>query len=322
MKRLGGNKVVNLVAHELSGPAVVELPDFAVLDVTGADALSFLKDQFCNDLTEANVERAQLSGYCNPKGRLLAIFIAFAIDDGYRLVLHRELFDATSKPLQMIVMLPQAKTGKRLDVKIEARDDLLCSGVILPQAETVNIDGLAVPALPSVMDVQTTESGNWVRTGNVQTLFVAGVDAQQRLLNTGLNKADSNAWRLENVRAGFPSLFAATIDKFVPQMINLQQVGGLSFTHGCYPGQEIVARMQYLGKLKRQMLRYTLEGSVAPLAGVAISTADDSEAGLVVDAVATDNGVQLLAVMKLASVDTPLTVAGQPLTKQTLPYEL
>lgn len=306
--------MVNLVAHELIGPAVVEMPDFAVLDATGADAQSFLKGQFCNDLTEATANRAQLSGYCNPKGRLLALFTAFAIDDGYRLVLHRDLLDATSKRLQMFVM--------RADVKLEVRDDLFCSGVIVPLAESLDIEGLAIPALPRVMDVQTNESGNWVRTGEFQTLFIAGADAQQRLLNAGVDKTDAKAWRLQNIQAGIPSLFAATADKFVPQMINLQQAGGLSFTHGCYPGQEIVARMQYLGKLKRQMLRFALEGNDAPPAGAAIITGDDNEAGVVIDAVATDKGVQLLAVMKLVKLDEPLMVAGQPLAKQTLPYEL
>ena len=80
--------------------------------------------------------------------------------------------------------------------------------------------------------------------------------------------------------------------------------------------------MQYLGKLKRQMLRFALEGNDAPPAGAAIITGDDNEAGVVIDAVATDKGVQLLAVMKLVKLDEPLMVAGQPLAKQTLPYEL
>ncbi|MEE9333404.1 MAG: hypothetical protein V3U65_04865 [Granulosicoccaceae bacterium] len=305
--------MINPVVHELTSPALVELPDYAVLDATGSDAQSFLKGQFCNDLAEATSNRAQLSGYCNPKGRLLALFTVFAIDEGYRLVLHRDLLDPTSKRLQMFVM--------RADVKIVARNDLLCSGVILPKADSFDIERPDIPALPQVMDVKTNEVGNWVRTGEVQTLFIAGADAQQTLLNAGTDIADVNAWRLQKIQAGIPSLFAATVEQFVPQMINLQQAGGLSFTHGCYPGQEIVARMQYLGKLKRQMLRFTLAGDDAPPAGAPITTADDTEVGVVIDAVATDEGVQLLAVMKIANVDEALMMAGQPLSKQTLPYD-
>ena len=306
--------MVKTVAHELTSPVLVELPDYAVLDATGSDAQSFLKGQFCNDLTDATASRAQLSGYCNPKGRLLSLFTVFAIEDGYRLVLHRDLLEASSKRLQMFVM--------RAEVKLEARDDLLCSGVILPPGESPVIKGLTMPLLPQVMDTETDAAGTWVRTGEVQFLFIAKADVQQTLFGADVEKVDANAWRLQNIRAGFPSLFAATVDKFVPQMINLQQAGGLSFTHGCYPGQEIVARMQYLGKLKRQMLRFSMEGSDAPPAGVSITASDDTEAGVVIDAVATDKGVQLLAVMNLAKLDEPFKVAGQALTTQALPYEL
>ena len=307
------------VAHELTSPAWVELPNYAVFDVTGSEAQSFLQGQFCNDLAEATTQHAQLSGYCNPKGRLLALFTLFAIDDGYRLVLHADLLESMSKRLQIFVM--------RADVKIAVREDLLCSGIILPRAGTGVVDGVDLPALPAVMDVQTTEHGNWVRTSEVQILFVANAEAQQSLSNasTGsrsLDKVEATAWRLQNILAGVPSLFSATVEQFVPQMVNLQQAGGLSFTKGCYPGQEIVARMQYLGKLKRQMLRFTLDGSEAPVAGAPITTGDGTDAGVVVDAVATDSGVQLLAVMKLSTVDGPLMVAGQQLIKQALPYEL
>lgn len=322
--------MVNSVAHKLANPVVVELPDYAVLDARGADALSFLKLQFCNDLAETTATHAQLSGYCNPKGRLFALFTVFAIEEGYRLVLHRDLLEATSKRLQMLSSLPprsESPSGKlvfapRADVTIDVRDDLLCTGVVVPPGESLNLEGVDVPALPQVMDVHTNDAGNWVQISGTQTLLITASNTQQSWMNAGIEKADANVWRLHTILAGVPSLYATTVDKFVPQMINMQQLGGLSFTHGCYPGQEIVARMQYLGKLKRQMLRFEIDGSEAPPAGALITTGDDTEAGVVIDAVATDKGVQLLAVMKLASINEPLSVEGQPLIQQSLPYEL
>ena len=302
------------VAYELTSPALVDLPDYAVLDATGADAQSFLQGQFCNDLAQATAEHAQLSGYCNPKGRLLALFTIFAIDNGYRLILHSDLLAGMSKRLQMFVM--------RADITIAVREDLRCSGLIASSASLASIDGIDVPSTLAVMGVHTAEGGYWIRISELQTLFVSNVEAQQAALNTPIEKVDTAAWRLQHILAGQPSLFSATVEQFVPQMVNLQQAGGLSFTKGCYPGQEIVARMQYLGKLKRQMLRFSAEGSEAPPAGASITTGDDTDAGVVVDAVATDKGVQLLAVMKLSSVDGPLMMAGQSVTQQTLPYEV
>jgi len=216
------------------------------------------------------------------------------------------------------VVTDDGKTIMRSDVTIEVRDDLLCSGVLLPAGESFSSTELSMPKLAHIMDAQTNEEGTWVRTGDNQALFISN----EALPSIDVEQVDALAWRLNTIYSGIPSLYESTIDKFVPQMVNMQQVGGLSFTHGCYPGQEIVARMQYLGKLKRQMFRYAFEGTEAPAPGTAIASTGDQEAGIVVDAVATDEGVQLLAVMKLSSVDEPLSVSGQPLMQQALPYDL
>ncbi len=112
-----------------------------------------------------------------------------------------------------------------------------------------------------------------------------------------------------------------TREAFVPQMVNLHLIDALSFTKGCYPGQEIVARMQYLGKLKRHMRRFRVDGEIVPLPGTAVHAGDDSGAGQVIDAVAGPDGVELLAVVKTAAA-TGLSVADQSMQAEELPYPL
>ncbi|MDO8705651.1 MAG: hypothetical protein Q7J84_11975, partial [Sulfuricaulis sp.] len=131
------------------------------------------------------------------------------------------------------------------------------------------------------------------------------------------------------IMAGIPSVHPGTIEEFVPQMANLEAVGGVNFKKGCYPGQEIVARMQYLGKLKQRMYRAHVQGGVLPRPGDAIFAPDfpGQSAGTVVDAqAAPDNGYDLLAVIQISSAGAGelhlKNEIGQLLSLQPLPYTL
>lgn len=291
------------------GVGFIALENYTVLEITGSDAESFLQGQFCNDISEVSQQRAQLSGYCTPKGRLLALFTLLATDSGYLMIIDTALTDSFIKRLQMFIM--------RADVTIVVREEKLCTGVISTG------DTGSEPAIPklAVMDVSQSAEKIWVCVGESRYLYIAAEKDQQALWSTDTPQLALDVWRLCNIQTGFPTLQPSTVDKFVPQMVNLQQAGGLSFKKGCYPGQEIVARMQYLGKLKRQMLRFTYEGDVAE-PGDTVAAGDDNEAGVIVDAVQNGAQVELLAVMKLAVLDSTLSVAGKELTRQPLPYNL
>ncbi len=293
---------------------LIALEDYSLLEITGAEAESFLQGQFCNDLSEVSKQRAQLSGYCTPKGRLLALFTLLATDNGFLMIVGTPLRDSLVKRLQMFIM--------RADVSIVAREELLCSGVISANGAGSE---LGIPSL-AVMEVTQSADGIWVRVGASQYYYIADEKRQQSLWSSDTPNLALDAWRLRNIQSGFPTLQPATVEQFVPQMVNLQQAGGLSFKKGCYPGQEIVARMQYLGKLKRQMLRFSFEsdaeGANEVKAGDKVVAGDDSEAGVIVDAVQHGSQVELLAVMKLAVLDSPLSVSGHELSRQPLPYSL
>ena len=142
-------------------------------------------------------------------------------------------------------------------------------------------------------------------------------------LTAGAQPALAATWRLLDIDAGQPAIYAPTLEAFVPQMVNLELIGGVSFKKGCYPGQEIVARMHYLGKPSRRMYRLQTTASQTS-AGAAVLDANDREVGTVVDAQPASTGdCRLLAVLQAAAADVPLhLVDGAQLERLAMPYAL
>ncbi len=328
------NKSISNIAQMAGLPAFVSLSQSAVVDITGPDAAEFFQAQVCNDLRLLSPDSAQLNGYCHPKGRLLALFTVFAIDEGYRLILPLDIVEGFVKRLSMFVM--------RAKVVVQHRADLACLGVFT-QGSIQALPGLpdmTPPASPMVL--HSDADVNCVRwfdapalpsevaapeqsaTAANRFVVVAPVAECDRLLSLdNVAQTENAAWRWADVLAGIPSVSAANIEQFVPQMMNLQFLNGLSFKKGCYPGQEIVARMQYLGKLKRHMRAFRWQSDNVnglPEIGAALSSGDDAAAGRIVDAVSDATGGVLLAVVK---VDTEnFEIDGQSLEPLALPYSM
>jgi len=315
----------------------VRLPSLAVVDASGVDVVTFLQGQLSNDLAGTGASRACMAGYCSPKGRLLALPSVLTLaDGGLRLIAPGELIDGLLQRLRMFVM--------RADVTFTVRDDLVCLG-LEARADAAADASLAhgIAALPpqgpaEVLDVVGGAEGaagaQMCRWHDVPG-DADGAGAARRYLivvpreSVPADLPDGDvAWRHGDIAAGIPRITAATREAFVPQMVNLQLVGGLSFRKGCYPGQEIVARMQYLGKLKRHMRRFRIAADVTADAGAAtgigpgtaLAAGDDADAGLVVDAVPTSSGIELLAVVRIAADPEALAIGGAPLEPLPLPY--
>lgn len=305
-----------------------DLTVLSVLDVCGEDAKTFLQGQLINDILKVSATRAQITGYCTPKGRLLALPIIVGIDNGFRLVLPQDIKDAFVKRLSMFIM--------RAKVTIAERVDCACSGVIASEDGDLVSLGSLLGALPAAaMDVASSAQGQVIRwhdmPGSVpraRYLLIGTKESQVSVWSAGreLPMANDALWRLGDIRAGLPSITSGVLEAFVPQMLNLQLIAGLSFTKGCYPGQEIVARMQYLGKLKRHMRRFTMpleDAQSAPAAGSMLATDGDADAGIVVDSVVNPAGdAEVLAVVKVSTTNATLNIAGQVMTAGELPYEL
>lgn len=328
----GADSVLNYgsLKRELSmamtGTVFADLSYLGLLAVRGKDALEFLQGQLTNDLRNLGESHCQLNGYCSPKGRLLASFRVLPDGDGFLLSLPRSQIEAVRKRLQMFIL--------RAAVSLEdASDRFVRLGVSGPNAVTELQP--VFPDLPGEVD-QLSRNGDMLvaRIAGVQPRFeVFGTLETMRKLWERLNvhcaPVGTAAWELLDILAGVPTILPETVDAFVPQMVNFQLVGGVSFKKGCFPGQEVVARMQYLGKLKRQMYLARVKTDAVPAPGADLFSPEDAEqsAGKVVTAQPhPDGGVLLLAVIQIASREAGeihLGSADGPLLEFTeLPYPL
>ena len=230
------------------------LTRYGLLAVTGADARAFLHAQLTNDIENLPAERAALAGWCTAKGRLLASFLVIPSSDGFLLQLARDLAPAVTKRLSMFIF--RSKVG------------------IADESDAWAQYGAWQPAPRLAWDGDTV---------------TVPVDERRSLkIGKGLSLPTTRSeddWTLEEIRAGRPLISAATQDQFVPQMVNFETLGAINFQKGCYPGQEIVARAQYRGEVKRRLKRVQAPAGTKP--------GQEFEGGVIVDAA----GGEALAVM-------------------------
>lgn len=270
------------------------LTHFGLIEVNGDDAKTFLHSQFTSDINHLAEGKAQHSGWCTAKGRLQASFLAWRKGDSYQLALAADLQEATQKRLQMFVL--------RAKVKLMAlTDSTVLLGVAGPQAA----EALADAGLPCPAEAMTTaqEADNTViRLDASRFVIIAPQDAMASLwqkLTVKARPVGVPVWRWLDVEAAYPLVTLATKEEFVPQMADFEKIGGVSFQKGCYPGQEIVARTQYLGKVKRHLFR--LRSAHALKAGDPLFSPDnpDQSCGTVMTvAPAPSGGFAALAVVQ------------------------
>lgn len=246
------------------------LSRYGLLSVTGADARAFLHAQLTNDIEHLPADRWALAGWCSAKGRLLASFLVIPSPDGFLLQLARDLAAPVAKRLSMFVLRSKVKIADLSDTWVQL----------------------------GVWDTDMSGEVSW--RGNIATVRVGerrflqiGPSAELTQPVPGANEADEVQWTLQEIRAGRPLITSATQDQFVPQMVNFETLGGVDFQKGCYPGQEIVARAQYRGQVKRRMVH-----TRAP-AGVSLQPGQEFNGGTVVDAAPAEGGAEVLAVMPI-----------------------
>lgn len=311
------------VSAAATGDVIADLSHWSLIRAAGADAEGFLQGQLTNDVRELG-SGSQLSGYCTAQGRMLALFRIFKRDGDFCLQLPAELRDSVLKRLRMFVL--------RAKVTLEAMDDELARiGVAGPGVEA-RLQGRLGP-LPTLPDEGMSSGAlNLLRLRGPHPRFeIIGPYADiERLWSVlALTPVGAGTWAWLDIAAGVPTVLPATTEAFVPQMMNLELIGGVNFKKGCYPGQEIVARTHYLGRLKQRMYRAHTDSAQAPKAGDALYAPNFGEqaAGTVVDAQpAAGGGYDLLAVAQIASADTGVltlrTPDGPSITLLSLPYAL
>jgi folate-binding protein YgfZ len=305
---------------------LADLSSLALLQATGAEAVAFLHGQLSSDIKSLETGRSTLAAYCSAKGRMFAVFRILRTGDSLLLQLPGSQAETVLKRLRMFVL--------RADVRIERVDERWVRlGLSGPGTEALLAK--VVSAVPAAIDEVHQEDGlvvlrvpgPWPRFELlVEPLRAPTVWAE---LASAATPVGEDRWAWLDIQAGVPNVVPATSEQFVPQMANLDLLGGVSFTKGCYPGQEIVARMHYLGRLKQRMVLAHVESRQPPQAGdkVYATSHGDQAAGNLVDAREGPlGGFDVLAVVQLGSVgNEPIHLGGPEgptLRLDTLPYSV
>lgn len=270
----------------MTGARVARLDDLAAIDVSGEDAAAFLHAQFCGDVLGLPDGRCLFTAWCDPKGRVIASFLLARGASGFRIVLRRDLAAATLKKLRLYVLRSRVEFVERSDVVLAGRYGADAGGtspgpgVELPW-EHVDESRLSASALPGEDGPRILFSG--------PTAALSAFSA---------DPAQAPGWTLQDVQAGMAWIGAPLAGEFLPQEIDLERLGGLSYTKGCYPGQEIVARVRSRGRLKRGLHRFAADGE-PPATGTPVVDAGGRPAGRVIAAAAVAAGHRGLAVCDL-----------------------
>ncbi|GGE40687.1 tRNA-modifying protein YgfZ [Halopseudomonas oceani] len=291
-----------------------------IIAVDGADTDKFLQGQITCDLKTVSTDSSSLGARCNPKGRMQSSFRLWRSDQGVMLSLAHELIESQLADLAKYAVFYKCQLTNQSEKWIgfgiwgEAADAALQNcGLTLPtNGAVVHKDNLFAIGLP----------------GGACSLWVPTERAGQLLdqLCQYASPVSLNQWLLQQIQSGVGQVTGPTRESFIPQMLNLQQLGGVSFRKGCYTGQEIVARMQYLGKLKRRMYRLLMAGEALPPPGTEIVDRDSGKAvGEVVMAARGSKAVEMLAVLQKDAAQLTTLSAGDSdgplISLADLPYE-
>jgi folate-binding protein YgfZ len=326
---------VTLATKQLADGFVAPVGNLGLIAATGADAATFLHGQLTNDVANLPAGEVRLAGYCTPKGRLQATMTMWRAEGNAEapgaiyLQLPLALQPAFQKRLSMFVMRAKAKL---VDATQEPRHAVVLGfgGARAGAALLQHVASLP----PGAGTTVELSNGTVLRLadafGAPRYLWLTSAEAALAALpalKDTLALGGTDAWELSGIHAGIAQVTSATLEQFVPQMINLELVGGVNFKKGCYPGQEIVARSQYLGKLKRRTALATI-ADPAVVAGQELFSQDDpaQPCGMVVNAAPNGaGGVDALVEIKLAALEQSVhlgSTAGTPVTFLPMPYSL
>ena len=319
-----GNAAAELRATR-DGGVVAPLTHLGLVACRGEDAQTFLHGQLSNDVQQLTPRRSEYAAYCSAKGRMLTNFLLWQEDEAYYLQLARSLLPAVQKRLAMFVL--RAKV--RLADASESHPILGVAG-----KAAVGVLRELFPELPQQAHdvVHHPVHGILIALPGERFQLIAELETAKQSwhrLAAVLTPVGTPCWEWLEIRNGLPLITSATQEQFVPQMANMELIGAVNFQKGCYPGQEIVARTQYLGQLKRRMVLAHLDGDIAPQAGDELYGGEPGGQanGMVVNAqAAPDGGYELLAVAHTAGIAAAAlhfkSADGPLLRIQPLPYPL
>jgi len=305
---------------------LADLCHYSLIEASGDDVVDFLQGQLTNDINQVTESIGQLSAYCNPKGRILANFRIFKRSNRYFLRLRSDICEPTLKRLRMFIMRSKVEL-------IDRSDELSRMGIAGLNATKQLATMFAT--LPENSDESITENDITIikLAGTLPRYEAHGTTEKIKelweILQKDATAIGENSWNLLTIRAAIPEIVSETVEAFVPQMVNLQAINSLSFTKGCYPGQEVVARMHYLGKLKRRLFIGSVKSDELPVSGQPIMTGDENEqkVGQIVTASWSKNKqIEFLAVLQIEKAESETlhigSGTGSVIQLMDLPYSL
>ena len=301
---------------------VADLSQLGVIAFRGEETASFLQGQLTNDVRTLHADAAQWSGYCSPKGRLLGNFLMWRQGEDYCLQLSGDILASVQKRLSMFILRAKVQARNASDETVR----LVVAGKEAEAAVTAAMGAVPDAAMRSI----ATSGGQVIRVG--EDKFVLSITPERvadvwATLRQSATPVGAPVWDWLRLNAGIPMIVATTQEQFVPQMVNLEVIGGVSFQKGCYPGQEIVARSQYLGKLKRRMFLAHVDAEAAPGDNLYSADFEGQVTGTIVNAApAPSGGFDVLAVAQVESANTQAlhlkAADGAALQLKPLPYAL
>lgn len=311
---------------DLKKTYLCNLPELGLIKASGEEALTFLHGQFTNDLNQVSPSLSQLSSYCNAKGRLLAIFRIFKQEDDYYFILRRDVLEAVLKKLTMFKLMA------KVDLT-DVSDEFVLFGIAGPDTDAIlKENNISTPV--NIDECIKENETTIIRTPSESTrlLFISNVEDAKSIwksFSEKITQTSPNLWDLHDIQSGIAQITAETSEAFIPQMVNLELIGGVNFQKGCYPGQEIVARTHYLGKPNRRMYRIRINNGDCPQPSTNIYSVKDGEqpVGKIVSAHNSSNdSCDALAVLRTEKEnDDELhleSLSGPKITTLKLPYSL
>jgi tRNA-modifying protein YgfZ len=281
--------------HLLPQSGVTPLDHLGLIHIEGADAAKFIHGQLTQDFALLDMTQARLAALCSSKGRMLASFVGYKDTAGnIFLVCSKDLISATIQRLSMFVLRAKAKLR-------DASNEYRIHGVI---------GGTTAAPWSKI------EAAN----GSVHIQLYPALGTERQLVVTPINQSvpegptvSPEYWLWLEVRSGVATVSAALVEQLVPQMLNFESVGGVSFKKGCYPGQEVVARSQFRGTIKRRA--YVVHCDTVLQAGDVVYTATDpeQEVGVVVQSAPTpETGFDaIISCQTAAAIDNNLRMGGE-----------
>lgn len=297
--------------------SAVELSEYSLIRISGTESVDFLQGQLTQDIDAVTKEKSALAGWTSVKGRLFMVAPVTAWQDAYYLPVPAEVSASLLQRLRMYVL--------RAQVSVELSEYAAIGLVDLETNQDLRIGALQLDAAPAAAaSNQEICVSRVIGDPSRAWLFGDRQDIGTVIESAELGWSSEQTWELRNVQMGLPVIGQAISEAFIPQMLNLDLIGGISFTKGCYLGQEIVARTQNLGRIKRRMYRFGADSRLGDAPGMNVF-GPENVTGKIVATAATATGTELLAVVPIdesggqwfADEDRAISLA-----RLTLPYTI